>query len=423
MNAAHHRNSPGNTAPQPFWQRLRSIALYPFRGPALYSLVALSLCTLLGLLPGVIGLILTLVVWVAIYRYSFEILRETAHGRLQSPEHTLGSSDGAVIRLMVLVILMIIAVVAAFILGGPVLGLLAMLVIVFLQPGCIISLALDGSLRVALNPATSIGLATRIGWPYLAAFGLLFVIQASAATAARWITHLPPVIGDLGLAFATIWGLFAAFHLMGYLVYQYHDVLGFTPDGPVESLRRPDMDQPLLDQAEQAVRDGELDTALTTLRAAVRTRAVSLPVHELYQRLLQRQEDSAELREHTNQYINRLVMEKQERKALGLLREALDKDPDFVTSIPELAGQLVERARLGGQQQLVCDALLAMIKAWPRAPQNPEWSLQAALLLSERYGRDVQARQLIEAALSRSDDPEQQRRLQAARDALPASAM
>ncbi|MBN8799469.1 MAG: hypothetical protein J0H45_08945, partial [Stenotrophomonas nitritireducens] len=108
-------------APQPFWQRLRAITLYPLRGPALYSLVALTLCTLLELLPG-IGWILNLITWVAIYRYAFEILRETANGRMRSPEHTLGSSDGTVLRLLGLMILMGIFVVAMTVFLGPVAG-------------------------------------------------------------------------------------------------------------------------------------------------------------------------------------------------------------------------------------------------------------------------------------------------------------
>ncbi len=418
MDDRHRRHDRTATAPEPFWQRLRAITLYPLRGPALYSMVALTLCTLLGMLPG-IGWILAIVTWLAIYRYSFEILRETAHGRMQSPEHTLGSSDGTVLRLIALMLLLGIFIVVVAVLAGPVAALLALLVVVFLQPGCVISLALDGSLRTAANPATSLTLATRIGWPYLAAFGLLFVIQASALTAGRWVhAWLPPIVGDLALTFFSIWGLFAAFHLMGYLVYQYHEALGFEPEGAAEALARHDPDQALLDEAGQYVRDGHADAALDSLRGAIRSRAVGVSVHELYQRLLRSAGRPDQLREHTRQYINRLVMEKQERRALALLREALDSDPDFTPVQQEHAALLAERARLAGQFQLATDALLAMLRAWPRAAEAPQWALQAALLLAERFGRDADARQLLEQALQQCEDEEQQSKLQAALKAL-----
>lgn len=421
MEDRSRRHPSATSHPEPFWQRLRAITLYPLRGPALYSLITLTLCTLLGILPG-IGWILALVTWVAIYRYSFEILRETANGRMESPEHTLGSSDGTVIRLLALMILMGIFVVLMAVLFGPVIGLLSLAAVVFLQPGCVISLAMDGSLRTAANPATPITLASRIGWPYLAAFGLLFVIQASALTAGKWLhAWMPPIIGDLTLTFFSIWGLFAAFHLLGYLVYQYHAELGFEPAGMPEALSRRDPDQSLLDEAERLVREGHPDNALETLRGTVRSRAVGLPVHELYQRLLRRAGRPDELREHTRHYINRLVMEKQERKALALLREALDADPAFTPMQQDHAVMLAERARLAGQFQLCADALQAMLQAWPKADDAPQWALQAALLLAERHGRDADARKLLESALQRCDDPEQQRKLQAAMKALDAA--
>jgi hypothetical protein len=207
------------STPAPFWTRTRAIALYPLRGGALFALIALTLCRLLGMLPG-IGWILGMVTALAIYKYAFEILRHTADGYMEAPERGFDIGDGVVLRLLALMIVLGAVVAAAALLAGPVVGLLTLLAVVLLQPGFLISLAIDGSLRRALNPAVSIGLALRIGWPYLAAFGLLFVIQASALTAARWLQHyLPPLASDLAVGVVTIWGLFSAFHLMGYLVY------------------------------------------------------------------------------------------------------------------------------------------------------------------------------------------------------------
>lgn len=40
-----------HATPTPFWYRLRPIMLYPVRGAALYTLVALTLCKLPGMTP------------------------------------------------------------------------------------------------------------------------------------------------------------------------------------------------------------------------------------------------------------------------------------------------------------------------------------------------------------------------------------
>ncbi|OAX57191.1 DUF4013 domain-containing protein [Xanthomonas graminis] len=407
------------STPAPFWTRTRAIALYPLRGGALFALIALTLCRLLEMLPG-IGLILGMVTALAIYKYAFEILRHTADGYMEAPERGFDIGDGVVVRLLALMIVLGALVVAAALLAGPIAGMLTLLAVVLLQPGLLISLAIDGSLRRALNPAVSIGLALRIGWPYLAAFGLLFVIQASALTAANWLQqYLPPLASDLAVGVVTIWGLFAAFHLLGYLVYQYHEVLGYEPAANHDAAyRRHDPDQRVLDEAEQFVRDGHAVEALQLLRGEVRSRAVSLAVHELYQRLLRSGGRADDLREHSRQYINRLLQEKQERRALALLREALDADPDFAPLLPEQASLLAERAQLAGQFKLALDGLLAARRAWPKAPEFSAWSLGAALLLAERCGDDAQARALLQDALARCEDEAQRGKLQAALKAL-----
>jgi hypothetical protein len=146
---------------------------------------------------------------------------------------------------------------------------------------------------------------------------------------------------------------------------------------------------------------------------------VSLSVHELYHRLLRQSTRRDDLREHARQYLSRLIDERQERRGLALMREMLDQQPDFVPAQDMQAALLVERARMAGQYQLTSDILLAMLKAWPRSPQAPQWSLDAAMLLAERFGRDDEARALLQQALAISDDEEQRRKLQAALKALP----
>ena len=417
-NIHARRHGRGAPPPLPFWSRMRSIALYPLQGAALWSLVALTLCSLLTMLPG-IGWVLAIVVAMGCYRYAFEILRHTANGHPGAPDYGLDLNDGAIWRMFVLVFLAMFAVllVGAFTRSGAI-TLLVLAAVVLLLPGSVISLAIDGSLLRALNPAVPLALATRIGWPYLAAFCLLFVILASSLSAAGWLAnYMPLLVSRLAVNFMTTWGLFSTFHLLGYLVYQYHEVLGFEPEA-LANARPYDPDQRVLDEAEALVRDGHTDNALETLRGTVRSRAVSLAVHELYQRLLRQTTRSDELRDHTRQYLSRLIAEKQERRALGVLREALDQDAEFTPAQTDQAILLVERARLGGQHQLCADALRAMLKAWPGAAQSGQWSLDLALLLAERFGQDAEARAILSQALQRSEDGEERRRLEAAASAL-----
>lgn len=412
-----HAISTPPAPPEPFWQRLRAITLYPLRGAALASLVVLTIASLFGLIP-LVGWLVSLLVWLAAYKYAFEILRASADGHMDPPEVVLGATDGVVLRLIAMQVVFAVVLVAALLLGGPLIGLAVLAFIAFVQPGCVMSLAMDGSLPHALNPATPLRLVARIGWPYLAVFGLLFVIQASALTASAWLVRwMPPVVADLTVTAVSVWGLFAAFHLMGYLIYQYHEALGYEP-AHVGLPGRHSPDADLMAESEIHVREGRLDAALTLLRGEIRTRAVGVDVHELYHRLLRQAGDTAALTAHAREYLNLLMLEHQERRALALLRETLDADPGFVPPQIEHAQQLAERARLGGQRQLAADTLRALLQAHPRHPGAPRWGLDAALLLAESTGQDEQARELLEQARERCEDPALRQKIASALNAL-----
>jgi hypothetical protein len=208
-----------------------------------------------------------------------------------------------------------------------------------------------------------------------------------------------------------LWGLFATFHLMGYLIYQYHRELGFEPSAVVGAPGLPpDRDRDLLERAGAHVQAGNPEAALAELREDIRERAVSPEVHELYRRLLrQSAAEGHELVAHGRLYLHLLLMEKQERRALGLARECLDLDPDFTTPEIEDGARLAQRAAMSGQSALALDLLRAAIRAGRRHPQMPAWSLQAADLLLRQPGTEAEARSLLEAARERAADEERQR--------------
>lgn len=394
------------TRPVPFWHQLPAITLYPVRGAALYSLLALTFASLLAFIP-LVGWLISIVTWLAVYKYAFEILRATANGHMAAPEGSLGVDDGVVPRMILMQLIFFGVVIGLALAVGPAPALIALLVIALMQPGCMMSLSMDGSLRHALNPLTALAIALRVGWPYLAVFCLLFVIQASAATAGVWLSRfLPPVVGGVALNFVSFWGIFAAFHLMGYLVYQFHEELGFQPDRHTHGVVTQDhRDADLLDEAGIHVNEGRNPLALELLRAEVRSRAVSLEVHEVYHRLMHQAGDKAGMADHAGVHINLLLNEKQHRRALAVLAEAMAVDPELLPVQPDQGEHLAGLARMSGQHALAADILQSLLRRHPRHANASQWALDAALLLADRLNRDADAVALLEAARTRCDDP------------------
>lgn len=404
--------------PVPFWNRLGEITRYPFQGAALISLLLYSLLGFLQWLPG-IGWFLNLVVWFAIYRYAFEILLRTANGSMRPPELATYSDSGTVWSFFGLWILYALIFIVSVFVAGPIAGLLVMLVLTLLMPGAIVALAMGDNLLHALNPATALEMIRRIGAPYFAAFGLLFVIQISAANAGGILARFMPwLLAELVVSAATLWGLFATFHLMGYLVFQYHEALGFTPG---ETSRKPGLrtrDTDLMDTVHEQVADGDIEAAIARLQEDMRVRAVPIETHVLYRKLLRSRNDTTALVEHAGLYLNLLLLEKKDAQALALVNETLAIDPDFTPLQASDGHRLAQRALGLGQSKLACDLWTALLKRWPRDPDRVDWAVAVAPLLAQR-NRIGLAHILLERSARNLEDPEQRARIEEAQAALP----
>ncbi|HSX62997.1 MAG TPA: tetratricopeptide repeat protein [Tahibacter sp.] len=388
----------------PFWQRLREISLYPSQTGALITLVVLSLARVLGLLPGV-GRIVTLLVTIALYKFAFEILRATANGSMEPPENTL-DMDESVGRMGVLLqAAFIVMAFLSFFIGyllfgdaGLFFGLATTLLLLLGWPGACMSLAIDQNFWHALNPATWMQIMSRLGWPYFLAYGLMTLIFLSAANAQALLEGFVPLLIGLPLFyFISGYALLATFHLMGYLVWQYQDELGFTPDAAPLPLinRNADPDQFILDEVAQMVRDGETDLATDALRAHLRERGGTEAVHTQYRKLLRLKGDTTELVRHGKEWLPMLLAQDREKAAVELFRELVELDPSYAVTDAESNTRLANRAAALGQTQLALRLISGFHKRHPKSADIPQMYLLAARLLSERMGKDAEAKALL----------------------------
>jgi hypothetical protein len=410
----HHASIP------PFWERLPSFALYPLKGSALAALIVFSLLiTLTSLIPFV-GWLLALLFWLGAYKQAFEMLVSTAHGRMDVPAATFDVGNGMVMQYLVLqVVVMAIPFFAGEMLGGSA-AFITMLLVGLLTPAATIGLAISGHLMHALNPLHLMALVSRIGWAYVAMVGLTLVIPWTALDAQGLLSQwMPALAADALGTVLSIWALFATFHLMGYVVWQYHEALGFSPDprlnpGGMTAAR----DADLLARAHHFIAEGELDAAITLMRHEVRDRAVDPPVHDLYRRTLKLKNDPKLLLEHAGMQLPVLVMAKQDRKALALIRESIAIDPHFAPFERDDAERLANAALHAGQTDVALALFRCLLERHEGHARYPEWALQASDL-SVRRGEDLGAAHTwLDRAAVQSTDEDERRRIAAQRIAL-----
>jgi hypothetical protein len=382
---------------EPFWQRLRPIALYPAHPAALTTISVLAVCQLAGYLP--FGFAFSLLVLVALYKYAFECLRASANGRLEPPELTVSVDDQLGWAQIWLQVVFIALNLIGFLALGPVGGTLVAIVLALALPGAIMSLATDENLLHALNPATWLAILTRIGWPYIAVTALQFVFNVSARYAQGLVLpFLPPFISTVAFYFIANYVLVATFHLMGYLIYQYHEEIGYEPVEVATPLRRAndDPDQSLLDEAAQQVRDGNPDAARDMIGNQLRGRGGSDALHTQYRKLLALGGHRAEQLRHGREWIGTLLAQDKERRAVDVARECLDLDPAFELAHPDQVARVAQKAVDAGTTQVALKLVSGFHKRHPKHRDIPQNYLLAAKLLAERMGKDAEARALLD---------------------------
>jgi hypothetical protein len=400
-----------HTAIPPFWERLPSIALYPFRGSALATLVVLG--TLMGVasLIPLIGWLIVLVLWLSAFKQAFEMLIATANGRSEPPIVSLEASTDIVWGYLSLQFLCLIAPLMAKDFGGEGAEYVTSVIVGLLLPAATIGLAISDSLRRALNPIHLVLVMARIGWPYVALVGLALVIDRTASRAQYYFSEwMPQAVADALGATLSLWALFATFHLMGYLVWQYHEALGFRPEGPLPrgglaSVR----DQEALRHAEAMIADGHLEAAIGFLRQEVSERAVCDEMHQLYRRALKLKGDSKLLLRHAHDYLQLLILSKDERKALSLIRETLPTDPDFSPYEIEDTERLASAAIRSSQDDVGLSLLASLLKSHEGHRNYAAWALSASDIVIRRGAGSYPAKTWLERAITHAESEQQQK--------------
>lgn len=396
-------SSPTHASIVPFWNRLGEISLYPTHSAALTTILVLALCRLIGLLPlGVVGWLFEMLIWVALYKYAFECLRATADGRLEPPEIAVSVDDSLGWSQIWLQVAFFALNIFGFWLLGPIGGALVAIVLAIALPGAIMSLAMDQSLAHALNPATWFAVMSRFGWPYIAVAGLYFLFGVSQRYAqAMVLPFLPAFLSIVVFHLITNYVIVATFHLMGYLIYQYHDDIGYEPAATAMPLRAAgaDPDQRFLDEAAQFVRDGKPEAACDMLSTQLRGRGGSETVHAQYRKLLALLGRREEQLRHGREWITILLGQDNERKAVEVVRECLELDPAFAPNEIAEASRVAHKAMTLGATQVALKLVSAAYKRNPKHPDVPRNTLLAAKLLAERMGKEDTARTLLDRVL------------------------
>lgn len=389
----------------PFWQRMPYFFRYPLHVEPLLYMVLLALATLFAFMLPIPSpfdlLIVHLGVWLAFIRYAYKTLDQTAQGLLTPEQHRFyDAKERANLPYKQFAIFMVsgIAVSLAGLLGSAAVGL-AMIFFVLAMPASIMILSITQSFWAGLNPFAAIGMMRVIGLPYLGLCAFLFLLSSSQGfLQMELVPRVPAWLMVPTLNFVAMYFTLIMFNMMGYVVYQYHALLGVEI-----SARAPDASPATsaVDAIGQLIAAGEIDQAIELAYEAQRTAPDDIAAHGRYHKLLLLAGRDDRALAHARVYLGLLLNKGNGERALDLYREMQARDAAFAPEQPAQLLRLAEAARRRREYAPALALIKGFDKRFPRHPEIPAVYLFAASVLCENLRQDAAARRILDVLLVR----------------------
>jgi tetratricopeptide (TPR) repeat protein len=395
----------------PFWNHMPRIFTYPFSLQPLVLISVLSVATLFLSGGDFISGILRGAIWLIVLKYSFESLKATASGNLKPPSvngKTISEDIQQVFKQFAIYVLIFIGFSYISFKVGLVAGFTFAIVVLFFVPSMIILLVTTGSLFHAINPVVFVGLAFRIGWAYFLMYFFLFLLGSAPAYLAQFVIRfLPPELHLMLFGFAKSFYTIVSYHLMGYVILQYHEKIGYQvdyedfsdPDAENFGPQKTDPDAVVLSKATPLIKEGKLDEAIALIKQMTHQQPISgIELSERYYNLLKMRKRTAELLEHGIPHLDLLTAQNQKNKAIAVYTECRTMAANFLPSanaLFKLAGWLNE----SGKTKAAVAVYNTLAKSYPDNPLVPKAYFRIAQIFHDRLMNKEQAKKALDLLL------------------------
>jgi len=401
---------------EPFWKRLPKFFKYPLAPAPLVLTSALALTGTLASGFALIGVLVRVVLWGVLFSYAFCALKTTAQGELAPPAisaETLTQDFLQVFKQVGIYGLIWFVFVWLVPTMGIVVAMVFLVAAFFLVPAMIILLATTGSLRHAVNPVMFIRLALRIGKGYFLMYFFLFLLGAAPAVVGQFLAeHAPQALSMFIFSLAKGYYTIVSYHLMGYVILQYHQEVGYEIDAEnfhdptAEPAMEAAADSPLLNRVKQLITEGNLDEAIEVIqRRLAGGESLDLPLSERYMALLKIRRRARALQEYCPTHLELLARADRRDEACRLFAQCFRHNPDFTLSAETLfkiGGWFNET----GKMKTAVAVYRRLIQAHPHNTLVPRAYFRSAQIFHDRLLLTDKARGILHGLIRNYPDSE-----------------
>ncbi|TVP56089.1 MAG: hypothetical protein EA349_08405, partial [Halomonadaceae bacterium] len=383
---------------EPFWQRIGHFFLYPMASD---SLILIVLCTLVPALlqPNLLGGLVSLGLMLALLKYSYSVILNSAHGQQTPPplsEAFSSAGFSVILRQMLVLFLIVGLIILSFRVGGSFLGVIVLAFMLLALPASIAQLTLNESVADAVNPLQLALLMLRIGWPYMVLYAHLVLLLLAAAVLQDFaLEHFPPVIAQPLAGLVSSYFLLIFAHMLGYVLYQFQGELGFSSELDQAANTTSDPVKRLDADIDINLKQGNYDQVQRLLLQALKRQPTNDRLATQLLQLIQARQDTLSMRDHHRQLIPALIRQADSDNLSQLLLKLRRQDPDFRLSDPDLSFQCAQLLFHQQQYRLILWLLKQFHQRFPNHPDTPRAYLLLARTLADGLQQYRQAGQCL----------------------------
>jgi hypothetical protein len=391
----------------PFWERINLFFLFPFQAQPLIYAVCLGLSSLLVhvlfFLHSALSLALVFIgILLATTRYGFKVMQQASFGQFDSSQFPSGL-DSEIANLpwkmfgVTLVLGFVAGLAQAFL---PKLDWLISLAFSLALPAVIVTLVVSMSFFQALVPSYWFKLIGAMGWRYLLLCGFLFLLNTGMQVSVPILLKLfGPIFVWPFVIFSAVYFSWVMCSLLGYVMFQYHEALGYTPDyeeaytGDKAPASPAAVQAALLKQEDayyaELLAQGDVQTARDSAYEAQRERPDDVQAHKRYHGILLLDDHADRLCEHAQKYLALLSQRKLYRDAINVVQECRQRMPQFHPNDGQLVHELGQYALKAADPALCVKLINGFDKLYPGHAATPQiYELAARSLLQMGSAKD-----------------------------------
>ena len=309
--------------------------------------------------------------------------------------------------LAMIFVVLFFAIVKIAQMGGVFIGAVFLCFAILFIPAMVIMLVGTESLLQSINPLLFVGMAWRIGWSYLLMYFFLILLAGAPTVIGQYITgYLPPTLYEFLSNVVVDYYMIISYHLMGYVIFQYHEEIGYSVD--LSDEEPPSKEMPseqdeagkLLNRVDMLIKEGKLDDAIFLIRNETKGTMTNLGLAERYYDLLKIKEQFPDMLKHGKVYLDLLAKGNQKEKLCEVYSECISRDARF-TPKPTTLLKAARCLNESGNPKESIEAYSRFVKANPENPLVPKAYFLASNIFNEKLKNPGKAAGILKAVIKK----------------------